>query len=112
MTRLQCKHCPWRVDTVLADIPNGYNAEMHARLARTIAPPGRTAVGPLRLMACHETPPGRELPCVGWLHHQLGPGDNLALRFAVHLKRIDADVQTVGAQHACFEDTLPKGPPQ
>ncbi len=63
--------------------------------------------GGLRIMACHETPPGKELPCVGWLANQLGPGNNLALRLAVMTGRVDGNVQTVGEQHERFEDTLP-----
>ena len=59
-------------------------------------------------MACHESPIGCEVPCIGWLVNQLGPGQNLALRFAVHEERIDANVVMVGPQHERFEDTLPK----
>jgi hypothetical protein len=58
-------------------------------------------------MACHETKAGKELPCVGWLVHQLGPGNNIGLRLAAMSGRIDANVKTVGPQHECFEDTLP-----
>ena len=58
-------------------------------------------------MACHETPLGWELPCVGWLAYQLGPGNNLALRLAVIQGRVSADVETVGEQRERFEDTLP-----
>lgn len=58
-------------------------------------------------MACHETKVGGELPCVGWLVHQLGPGNNLGLRLAVISGRVDGNVKTVGPQHETFEDTLP-----
>jgi hypothetical protein len=44
---------------------------------------------------------------VGWLAHQLGPGNNIALRLAVMAGRIDGNVETVGPQHERFEDTLP-----
>lgn len=59
-------------------------------------------------MACHETPKGRELPCVGWLTNQLGAGNNIALRLLVVTGQIDANVETVGPQHERFEDTLPR----
>lgn len=59
-------------------------------------------------MACHETKLGGELPCVGWLVHQLGPGNNIGLRLAVIHGRVDGNVQTVGPQHETFEDTLPE----
>ena len=81
---------------------------MHAGLSGTIAEPGTLNLGGLRVMACHETPIGREKPCVGWLMHQLGPGNNIGLRLATMTGRIDSNVRTVGPQHECFEDTLPK----
>lgn len=109
MTRKQCKKCPWKKSTNPKDIPNGYCQAAHASLKGTIAEPGRLLIGgELRIMACHESPVGKELPCVGWLVHQLGPGNNIPLRFAALVtKDIDADVKTVGDQHETFEDTLP-----
>jgi hypothetical protein len=106
--RKQCAKCPWKTSTDPHDIPNGYNEGKHCALSSTIAVPGvlRPDRG-LRVMACHETAHGKELPCVGWLVHQLGPGNNLALRLRVIRGLLDADVVTVGPQHKCFEDTLP-----
>jgi hypothetical protein len=60
------------------------------------------------MMACHETPVGREKPCVGWLHNQLTDGDNIVLRYLVVLKRISADFVIDGPQHATLADTFPK----
>lgn len=109
MTRRQCKKCPWKVGTNPYEIDN-YNEEGHALLKRTIKPGLAGLVEPdLRMMACHETEPPRQLPCVGWLVNQLGPGNNIALRMAVSLhKRISADVELDGPQHPTLEDTLPK----
>ncbi len=59
-------------------------------------------------MACHESHAGREKPCVGWLHQQLGVGNNIGLRLAVFSGRISADYETVGEQHERIEDTLPQ----
>jgi hypothetical protein len=106
--RLQCAKCPWKVTTDPNDIPNGYCEVKHSKLADTIAKPGALPMGPLRVFACHESSVGRELPCVGWLENQLGEGNNIALRLAVSMGRIDANVRTVGEQHTRFEDTLPK----
>lgn len=106
--RRQCKKCPWKVGTDPHEIPNGYEVKKHRALCSTIAEPGAPPISDtLRLMACHESPVGRDLPCVGWLVHQLGAGNNLALRLAVIQGRVDADVETVGPQHERFEDTLP-----
>lgn len=107
--RRQCAKCPWRVDVDPRDIPNGYCETKHRNLKGSIAEPGSlNGLASLRMMACHETKIGKELPCVGWLANQLGPGNNIGLRLAVATGRIDADFELVGEQHATFEDTLPK----
>ena len=107
--RRQCAKCPWKKSTDPRDIPNGYSRNLHAGLADTVAEPGslRPLNGGLKMMACHETAVGAELPCVGWLAHQLGPGNNLALRLRVMTGDVSGDVETVGPQHERFEDTLP-----
>lgn len=102
--RKQCAKCPWRVDVDPHDIPGGYCETKHANLADTC---GTRIGGQLRVMACHETAKGKELPCVGWLVNQLGPGNNLALRMRAMSGQIDTNVVTVGEQHERFEDTLP-----
>lgn len=104
--RRQCAKCPWKKSTNPRDIPNGYCEKKHAGLKRTIASDMRP-LGTLHVMGCHETPNGRELPCVGWLVNQLGPGNNLTLRLRAMQGAIDANVRTVGEQHERFEDTLP-----
>jgi hypothetical protein len=108
--RRQCAKCPWKRGVDPNDIPGGYSRDLHAALKSTIAEPGGAAslLGGAKKMACHETGIGSELPCVGWLAHQVGPGNNLGLRLAVVTGRIDGNVETVGPQHARFEDTLPK----
>lgn len=104
----QCDKCPWKVTTDPRDIPGGYSENLHRGLAGTIAEPGVLNIGaPLRLMACHEHPPADEAHCVGWLMHQLGPGNNIALRLSMRDCENIHHVQLVGEQHATFEDTLP-----
>ena len=105
--RIQCEKRPWKVSTNPHDIPNGYDVEQHRGLTTTIAEPGSLAGlgGTLRLMACHES---HNTPCAGWLMHQLGPGNNLPLRMRVATGRVDANVELVGPQHDCLEDTLPR----
>lgn len=109
-TRRQCQKCPWRVDVDPRDIPNGYCEKKHAALRSTIARPGYVQLGgALRMMACHESKPGREIACVGWLAHQLGPGSNIGLRLAAIRDKKLTDFELVGEQHETFEDTLPDG---
>lgn len=107
--RKQCAKCPWKTSTDPHDIPGGYCETKHANLSSTIATPGdfRTITGGLRIMTCHEAPVGKELPCVGWFVHQLGEGNNLGLRMAVIQRTVDGNVEPVGEQHECLEDTLP-----
>ena len=103
----QCKACPWRVDCEPAkDIPGGYCETKHRNLKSTIAEPGALRFGPLRAMACHETTGGNERECVGWVAHQLGPGNNIALRMSALDGRYKS-LKLVGEQHERFEDTLP-----
>ena len=105
--RLQCAKCPWKRDVDPHTIPNGYNAARHAALASTL----RTGPESLRggsIMACHETPVGKELPCVGWLINRLGPGNDMGLRLALLTGRVDGNVRTVGPQHETFAGTLPR----
>lgn len=106
--RRQCVECPWRKDVDPYQIPGGYSRRKHVALKSTIADPGMLRPGALHAMACHETTGGRELPCVGWLVNQLGPGNNLALRLKVMTGAVNGNVETVGEQHERFEDTLPR----
>ena len=105
----QCAKCPWKVAVNPHDIPDGYSEEAHAALADTIAKPDAPLdlTAPLRVMACHETVVGDETHCVGWLAHQLGRGNNIMLRLAMHNCENVHKIRTIGPQHQTFEDTLP-----
>lgn len=109
----QCAKCPWKVTTDPYDIPHGYDPEAHAALRSTIADPAdplaSLTAATLRMMACHEHPDGKEVPCVGWLINQLGPGNNIGLRLRMRRCENIEDVELDGEQHDRFEDTLPRG---
>jgi hypothetical protein len=109
LTITQCRSCPWRVDCdPLTDIPNGYSVELHESLRETIAEPGAVCLtGLKRIMACHYSKVGEEIPCAGWMHHQLGDGNNIWLRIEVMRKRMPMP-EVIGEQHKRFEDTLPQ----
>nr|WP_275982737.1 DUF6283 family protein [Ochrobactrum sp. BTU2] len=109
----QCEKCPWKVSTDPHEIPHGYCETKHRALSSTIADnTGNLAAvlgqAPLRVMACHEHPAEHEAHCVGWLMHQLGPGNNIALRLAVRDCENIGSVVLDGPQHERFEDTLPE----
>jgi hypothetical protein len=103
----QCEKCPWKKSTDPHDIPNGYSVEMHEGLRQTIADPGSLRA-PAASMACHEHPPGDEVHCVGWLAHQLGPGNNIGLRLRMLSCENARHIQLDGPQHETFEATLPR----
>lgn len=103
--RKQCAKCPWKVSVNPREIPNGYCETKHSALRSTIG--GSPFARELHMMACHETAVGKELPCVGWLHNQLGVGNNIGLRLAVSAGRISARYELAGEQHERFEETLP-----
>lgn len=107
----QCKTCPWRTSCdPEKDIPNGYSVELHKDLRGTIKEGMESLFGPRRVMACHYSEPGLEIPCAGWMHNQIGPGNNLGLRLAVSLGTMPVP-EVDGDQHPTFEDTLPKKKP-
>lgn len=104
--RKQCRKCPWKVGTG-KNIPNGFARDARDRMQRMTAMPGSLVRTEL-LMQCHETPETKPLPCVGWLVHQLGPGNNLRLRMALIAGQIDGNVETIGPQHRRPEDVVPR----
>jgi hypothetical protein len=107
-TIAQCKSCPWRVGCdPVRDIPGGYSVELHVGLAGTIATPGAICGGPMRAMACHYSEVGKEHVCAGWLHNQIGDGNNIPARLAVMRGRLPSP-EVTGEQHATFDDTLPR----
>ena len=101
---VQCKKCPWWVETNPHDIPNGYCETKHRALKSTIARPEDSIFGSRYAMACHET---SNAYCIGWLVNQIGPGNNIGLRMHMRSCTNARAIRLRGAQHATFEDTLP-----
>ena len=101
----QCEKCPWRIEVDPHDIP-GYSVAKHQDLADTISEPGALPVpgATMRVMACHETD---DAHCVGWLHHQLGQGNNIALRMRMLSCANAGKLRLRGEQRTSFEATLP-----
>lgn len=105
----QCEKCPWRVEIDPHGIPDGYCEAKHRALSDTIAEPGALPEpdAPLRAMACHET---EDAHCVGWVHNQLGPGNNILLRLRMHSCSNLDKLRLRGEQHPTFGATLPEKP--
>lgn len=108
-TVVQCKTCPWRTTCdPTRDIPGGYSVALHEGLAGTIKS-GLASIFDRegRVMACHYSTPGAMLPCAGWLHNQIGAGNNFGVRLAVAAGRLPVP-KVSGEQHETFEETLPR----
>lgn len=104
----QCGKCPWKQSTNPHEIPHGYCTVKHRGLSSTIAQEGVFNLGQtLEMMACHHSEPGAPEPCVGWLHNQLGVGNNIGLRLLAMKWENVGDLTIYGRQHPTFEDTLP-----
>ena len=102
----QCKNCPWKIGASTDKIP-GYSRAQHEALICTIAEPSACArMGPIRMMACHDSKEGADRMCVGWAANQLGTGNNVALRLRAQRDDRLQGLQTVGPQRERFEDTL------
>lgn len=106
----QCDKCPWKVSTDPFDIPNGYDPETHAELKSTIAVEG-SLQGPGKAMSCHEHSDSEKVHCVGWINHQLGAGNNIALRMQMMSCDNIMSMKVVGDQHQSLEETLPQNKP-
>ena len=104
----QCKTCPWKVSTVPErDIPNGYCVELHESLRDTIQSGLESLFCGEMAMSCHYSKPGEDFACAGWLHNQLGPGNNIAVRLAIATGQLPVP-EVDGDQHETFDATLPK----
>ena len=102
----QCAKCPWRVSTNPNDIPDGYCQTKHADLSKTISSGIESLSNPY-VMACHHSDGDDKMFCVGWLHNQLGSGNNIGLRMKMRNCSNLSELKVYGAQHETFEQTLP-----
>lgn len=105
--RMQCQTCPWRADVDPRNIPGGYGHVIAELLAEHTPSGPASLASTLHIATCHEKPERAKLPCVGWLVHQLGAGNNLALRLRVIHGCIDGNVRTVGPQRDLCRELLP-----
>lgn len=102
-TVTQCKTCPWRVEVKPSrDVPN-YDPGIYARMRETLRE-GVTALTERtrKIMECHNGKRGANRPCAGWLHHQIGVGNNLGVRLSVSMERLPMP-KVLGEQHEDLE---------
>lgn len=91
----QCVECPWRLDAPIGAFPP-------ANFARLVSS-CRQGFG--RLFACHLSPEGREVACVGWLASEAANGPRLfELRMALARGFVQPEALVLdGAQYESFE---------
>ena len=101
----QCKTCPWKKSTTVDDIPN-YSVKTHEVLQESIADETGNISQvnqPLVVMTCHNS---IRCECVGWLHNQLGIGNNIPLRFQMRFYSNAKYIEVDGEQKVSFKDTF------
>jgi hypothetical protein len=102
---VQCKGCPWKVDSDLSKIP-GYDRTQHYDLAQTIVDDGILDPSrPVRFMGCHNSTDGNDLECIGWIRNQLS-SNNIGLRLLMISCENRGEIEVFGEQHLTFEETL------
>ena len=57
-------------------------------------------------MACHNSPQNEEYHCIGWLHNQLGVGNNLGLRLEMKNYSNSHEIEIDGPQFKTFKETI------
>jgi hypothetical protein len=63
----------------------------------------------MNVMACHHSSGDDNMYCVGWLHNQLGVGNNIGLRIRMLISCDNLkELKVYGKQHERFEQTLPQ----
>lgn len=101
--RRQCKTCPWRVENDPMDIPNGPK-EAAVDLLSGWSTGLQLAPSRMGGMGCHQSKMDEtDLPCVGWLAWELGPGNNIGLRVRVMRDPRLCNWELVGEQRTLDE---------
>ncbi len=106
----QCKTCPWRKESKVENIPN-YSSRLHQDLEDTIAylsPEEQLSdSSPENIMLCHHSNLDSDQTfCIGWVHNQLGVGNNIKLRMYFMGCKNGNQIEVVGEQVKSFEDTF------
>ncbi|MDN7726514.1 DUF6283 family protein [Burkholderia gladioli] len=105
-----CASCPWRRDARAADIPT-FDLALAEHLSATC--PDSRDMGPdldASVFACHQSKPGEEFACAGWLA-TVG-NRHPRVRLAVLSNRLDAAALEPGcdwpALHDSYQQVLDK----
>ncbi len=102
----QCKTCPWRVAVKPSrDVPD-FDPGIYERMQGTLREGLSTLSSKTRtIMECHNGKRGANRPCAGWLHHQIGVGNNIGVRMSVMVGKLPVP-EVIGEQHESLEDLV------
>ena len=103
----QCKGCPWKKSIDINTIPNGLDKDMLFKMIEGAKNSENSLVPSLRIMSCHHSNDKDNMICIGWLHNQLGPGNNWMLRLKMRDCENISEIKVYGKQHEKFEDLIP-----
>jgi len=107
MIHQQCKTCPWKKGAKCANIPN-YDLNLHQDLSKSIADEDGNLSKlnqPITGMACHYSGQN-QIPCAGWLHNQIGDGNNIPLRIWFSNNYPNGSIEVDGEQKQNFQETF------
>lgn len=104
----QCANCPWKKSTKHEDIDRreGFDVEYYKSVRDDfVSRPGFIGMSQDHdNMGCHKHPDEDDVPCIGWLAHEVGPGNNIGLRLWLTQFENSWDIETVGEQHKSIYD--------
>lgn len=84
------------------DVPD-YDPGIYDRMRASLRTGIETVTAATHLiMECHNGKRGANRPCAGWLHHQIGIGNNLGMRLKVMTGRLPVP-KISGDQHEDLE---------
>ncbi|WP_063802281.1 DUF6283 family protein [Burkholderia ubonensis] len=101
-----CPSCPWRKDSTARDIPN-FSMELAEDLAK--CSPNERNIGPelgAKMFACHQSKPGEEFACAGWL--AVVGNCHPDVRLAVFRKELDPAALTPGKDWPELHENYPE----
>jgi hypothetical protein len=102
----QCKNCPWKESVNPADIPNGFDYKSHKKLIES-QPKEFEITDKLSVMACHNSNDNDQMFCVGYLHNQLGVGNNISLRLKMLFCDNVSEIEVYGKQRKSLTEVKP-----
>lgn len=100
----QCGNCPWKKSTKLEDIDckEGFDMDYYESV-RDDYVACHDFDRSHKNMGCHKFPNDSQ-PCIGWLLHEAGPGNNIGIRLMLSCVDNANELETFGPQHKSIKD--------